>query len=106
MKRHQQVARFPGAAVAHALRQRRDIGRVVGIVTDEFDLGRVIEFAQAGDQVLVTGGGGGHRVLRIERQYDQPLDTGIAQQPQCRRERGITVAHREFDVRLLEQARL
>ena len=89
--------------LAHRLCQRVDIGRIIWIITDEFEGWLPVQLPEHGHQVLVTGRGGRHRVLWVQRQHHQLFDSGVTQQAQHRQVGRVAVTHYQIDVRPFQQ---
>ncbi|MCW0417501.1 hypothetical protein NB689_003255 [Xanthomonas sacchari] len=77
----------------HAVGHRRDPGRVGRVVLDQVH--RQLRMARLpGLHHILDRGGGGGRILRVQRQHHDPAHAGIAQRVQGRRQRRRAVAHR------------
>ena len=97
MERQQQ---FLAAAVGRppafdALRQRLDMRRVVVIVVDQAQLRRPAQCLERVGDGVDDGTGGGRRVLRIQRQHQQPAHALALQLFDGARHRRLAVAHRQ-----------
>ncbi len=84
-----------GPMGADALRQGGDVARLVVVLVDEAQLRQAAPSRELGGNRIEAGGRGGRRVLRVERQHQDPAGVQVTETGQCRSERGVAVAHPE-----------
>ncbi len=74
-----------------------DIDRVVVIGRHGSERRLPAHLEQGLEGLVVDGGGGGCGILRIERENENPLASGLLQRLDARRDRGLAIAHGPVD---------